>query len=96
MDKQAPEKKQRGRVNNFMVLAGGYLLYLAYQLVRDAGESAYTASSILGAVAFAAVGGALLAQGVNAELLRKLFGGFLVLVGLSEIFLKGLKKTQHE
>lgn len=43
-----------------------------------------------------AVGGALLAQGVNAELLRKLFGGFLVLVGLSEIFLKGLKKTQHE
>ena len=43
-----------------------------------------------------AVGGALLAQGVNAELLRKLFGGFLVLVGLSEIFLKGLKKTQHK
>lgn len=43
-----------------------------------------------------AVGGALLAQNVDAELLRKLFGGFLVLVGLSEIFLKGLKKTQHE
>ena len=43
-----------------------------------------------------AVGGALLPQGVHAELLRKLFGGFLVLVGLSEIFLKGLNKTQHE
>ena len=28
----------------------------------------------------------------NAELLRKLFGGFLILVGLSEVFLKGLKK----
>ena len=39
-----------------------------------------------------AVGGALLAQNVDAELLRKLFGGFLILVGLSEIFLKGLKK----
>ena len=39
-----------------------------------------------------AVGGALLAQSVDAELLRKLFGGFLILVGLSEIFLKGLKK----
>lgn len=39
-----------------------------------------------------AVGGALLAQHLEAALLRKLFGGFLVLVGLSEIFLKGLKK----
>ena len=37
-----------------------------------------------------AVGGAMLAQNVDAELLRKLFGGFLVLVGLSEILLKGL------
>ena len=26
------------------------------------------------------------------ETLRKLFGGFLILVGLSEVFLKGLKK----
>lgn len=34
----------------------------------------------------------MLAQNVDAELLRKLFGGFLVLVGLSEILLKGLKK----
>ena len=41
-----------------------------------------------------AAGGALLAQNVEAELLRKLFGGFLILVGLSEILLKGLKKTQ--
>ena len=36
--------------------------------------------------------GALLAAHVDTELLRKLFGGFLVLVGLSEIFWKG-KKT---
>ena len=41
-----------------------------------------------------AVCGALLAQKVDAELLRKLFGGFLVLIGLSEILLKGLKKTE--
>ena len=39
-----------------------------------------------------AVGGALLAQQADAETLRKLFGGFLILVGLSEVFLKGLKK----
>ena len=43
-----------------------------------------------------AVGGALLAQNVDAELLRKLFGGFLVLVGLSEIILKGLKQSKPE
>ena len=36
--------------------------------------------------------GALLAAHVDTELLRKLFGGFLVLVGLSEIFWKG-KRT---
>ena len=41
---------------------------------------------------FAGVGGALLAQQADAETLRKLFGGFLILVGLSEVFLKGLKK----
>ena len=43
-----------------------------------------------------AVGGALLAQNVDAELLRKLFGGFLVLVGLSEIILKGLKQSKPD
>ena len=45
---------------------------------------------------FAGVGGALLAQNVDAELLRKLFGGFLVLVGLSEIILKGLKQSKPD
>ena len=34
----------------------------------------------------------VLAQQADAETLRKLFGGFLILVGLSEVFLKGLKK----
>ena len=43
--------------------------------------------------AVCAVGGALLAQQADAETLRKLFGGFLILVGLSEVFLKGLKKV---
>ncbi|MFR5760281.1 MAG: hypothetical protein ACLUFI_00695 [Oscillospiraceae bacterium] len=41
-----------------------------------------------------AVGGALLAQQADAETLRKLFGGFLILVGLSEVFLKGLKRSR--
>lgn len=36
-----------------------------------------------------AIPGALLAGQVDAALLRRLFGGFLVLVGLSEIFFKG-------
>ena len=35
-------------------------------------------------------------QNVDAELLRKLFGGFLVLVGLSEIILKGLKQSKPD
>ena len=38
--------------------------------------------------------GALLAANVDTHLLRKLFGGFLVLVGLSEIFQKGKKPKQ--
>lgn len=36
-----------------------------------------------------AIPGAMLAGSVDTALLRKLFGGFLVLVGLSEVFLKG-------
>lgn len=43
--------------------------------------------------ALCAVGGALLAQLVSGDLLRKLFGGFLLLVGASEIVLKGFKKA---
>ncbi len=39
-----------------------------------------------------AIAGALLAGQVEAALLRRLFGGFLVLVGLSEILLKGKKE----
>ena len=36
-----------------------------------------------------AIPGALLAASLDTGLLRKLFGGFLILVGLSELFLKG-------
>ena len=39
-----------------------------------------------------AIPGALLAGSVDTALLRRLFGGFLVLVGISEVFFKG-KKT---
>lgn len=38
-----------------------------------------------------AILGALLATQVDTALLRRLFGGFLILVGLSEVFLKGKK-----
>ena len=37
--------------------------------------------------------GALLAASLEMELLRKLFGGFLIAVGLVEIFCKGLQKN---
>ena len=37
--------------------------------------------------------GALLAASLDMELLRKLFGGFLIAVGLVEIFCKGLQKN---
>lgn len=55
------------------------------------------------AVLPAAIAGALtaapaawLAAGLDTALLRRLFGGFLILVGLSEIFLKGRgNKPQH-
>ena len=60
MDKQGPEKKQTGRTNVFMVLAGGYLLYLAYQLIAGIQESGQYALSIGAAVLFTAVGGWLL------------------------------------
>ena len=42
----------------------------------------------------AAVPGALLAAQIEMDLLRRLFGGFLIAVGLVEIFLKGLKKQE--
>lgn len=41
----------------------------------------------------AAVPGSLLAASLEMELLRKLFGAFLIAAGLVEIFCKGLKKT---
>lgn len=43
-----------------------------------------------------AIPGALLAGNLDTGLLRRLFGGFLVLVGLSEVFLKGKKPKRKE
>lgn len=48
-------------------------------------------AALLGCLAAAL--GAILAQRLDMQLLRKLFGGFLVLVGLEEVFMKGLKKA---
>ena len=56
------EKKPRGNVNYVWVLAGGYLVYLAFQLLRGVfkGETDYPVVGILGGAAFAAFGGWLL------------------------------------
>lgn len=48
-------------------------------------------AALIGCIAAAL--GAILAQRLDMQLLRKLFGGFLVLVGLEEVFMKGLKKA---
>ena len=56
------EKRPRGNVNYVWVLAGGYLVYLAFQLLRGVfkGETDYPAVGIIGGAAFAAFGGWLL------------------------------------
>lgn len=61
MDKK-PEKKQSGRVNYIWVLAGGYLIYLAYKLIRGllAGEAVNPLIAIPCIVAFLVVGGLVL------------------------------------
>ena len=61
MDKK-PEKKQSGRVNYIWVLAGGYLIYLAYKLIRGllAGEDVNLLFAIPSIVAFLVVGGLVL------------------------------------
>ena len=68
MEKQGPGKKQTGRTNAFMILAGGYLLYLAYQLITDIGESDYKALSIGAAVVFAVAGSAPMTDNMPANM----------------------------
>ena len=55
-------KKQTGKVNYIWVLAGGYLVYLAYKIFRTflAGESDEPMLAIGAVVLFVAVGGLLL------------------------------------
>lgn len=43
-----------------------------------------------------AIIGSLIALNINAEILRKLFGGFLVIMGLSEIFKKKENKNGNK
>ena len=61
MDKK-PEKKQSGKVNYIWVLAGGYLIYLAYKLIRGlfTGEAVKLWIAIPCIVAFLVVGGLVL------------------------------------
>lgn len=58
------DKKPKRRFSYVRPLAGLYLLYLAYQLVRDITDSTtdYPAVAVVGAVVFAAVGAFLLWQ----------------------------------
>lgn len=58
------EKKQTGKVNYVWVLAGGYLFYLAAQLLLGVagGKSETPAIGIAGGVVFLAVGVFLLAR----------------------------------
>lgn len=57
-----PEKKQSGKVNYIWVLAGVYLIYLAYKLFRGAmaGEAPVPAIGIAAGVLFVIVGAFLL------------------------------------
>lgn len=62
--KNGPRKKQTGKVNYIWVLAGGYLLYLALQLLLGVftGRSDTPAIGIAGGVVFIAAGGALICR----------------------------------
>ena len=55
-------KKQTGKVNYFMVLAGGYLVYLAWKLFRGAaaGETDQPLVGVVGGIVFVAVGAMVL------------------------------------
>ncbi len=60
--RERPNKRQTGKVNYIWVLAGGYLLYLAAQLLIGvfSGASDTPAIGIGGGLVFLAVGGALI------------------------------------
>ena len=59
---QHDDNKQRGWVNYFRVLAGGYLLYLAYRLMRGIwdGTAEQVALNAVAGVLFAAAGAVVL------------------------------------
>ena len=56
------DQRQRGWVNYFRVLAGGYLLYLAYRLMRGIwdGSAEQVALNAVAGVVFAVAGAGLL------------------------------------
>ncbi len=64
--------KQRGWVNYFRVLAGGYLLYLAYQLMKGIWDgTAETVALNAAAGAVFAVAGAMVLAGVEGVPVRQ-------------------------
>ena len=69
----------------FLPTAAAALIFHAKNRMID--RKAVIPAAVAGCVTAAA--GAFLAQSVQMELLRKLFGGFLILVGLEEVILKG-------
>ena len=60
MDNKRPEKKQSGKVNYVWVLAGGYLVYLAAQMLFGLPESDTPMVGLVGGIVFLIVGGLLM------------------------------------
>lgn len=73
-DDAAKKKGLEGRQRAFQILAGGYLLYLAYQLlsgaVQESGWTTIKIVSVIAGVVFAAAGAATLFFNLRAELRR--------------------------
>lgn len=60
MKNKDPEKKQSGKVNYVWVLAGGYLIYLAAQMLFGLPKSDTPMVGLIGGIVFLIVGGLLM------------------------------------
>lgn len=78
-------------INLLYFLPAG-ILALPSHIKNDYIEKAALVPAIFGGLIFAAVG-ALFATKLDADILHKCFGGFLVLIGLGELFSKNEKET---
>ena len=60
MDNKRPEKKRSGKVNYVWVLAGGYLVYLAAQLLFGMRKSETPMIALGGGLVFLVIGGGVM------------------------------------